>query len=92
VLQVLLPAREELVAGGAESLPHGFLVPAADRPDRLPCGLQPLNFSGSLHPIGGIGKRLGTLAKRNFRGQVFGALFVLDGQVRGGPREDLILR
>src|SRR5262249_33490852 len=90
--EVLLPAREELVAGGAEPLPHGLLVAPADRPDRLPLSLKSLNFRGGFHPVGGIGKCFGALAERNLGGKVSGALFVLRGQMRGGSREHLVLR
>src|SRR5258705_678575 len=91
MLEVFLPSREESIAGGAEALPHGFLVATADGPDLFPFRLEALHLGRRLDPVGRVRQRLGTLAERLLRGQVRAALLVLCDQVRGRAREHFVL-
>src|SRR5262249_37347369 len=73
---------EEAIAGGAEALPDGLLLAAADRTDRLPLRLQRLDGLRGLDPAGRVGERLGTLAQADLPRQVLPARLVLGGEVR----------
>ena len=63
VLVAVLVAVEEVVAGGAEPLPHRLGPALLDRPDRAPLGLQPLELGGGRLPVGGLPEGLGLLAE-----------------------------
>src|SRR5439155_4062108 len=51
IREVRMAARKKAVAGEAKPLPDSLLLPARDRPDGFPLGLQPLDFVGSLNPV-----------------------------------------
>ena len=63
-------ALEELVAGRAETLPHGIRMAARHGPDLLPAGLQGDQFVGGLLPLLASGERLGRLAQFKLQLQV----------------------
>src|SRR4029450_8566537 len=71
--EVGVAAREELVTRGAEAFPERLLLPARDRADRLPIGLELLDLVGGLDPVGGGRQRFGPLAERHLLRQVLGA-------------------
>ena len=62
--QVGVAAREELVAGVAETLPGRARVVARHGADQLPLVLQLLQLVGRLDPVGRIGERFGALDER----------------------------
>src|SRR5262249_36443765 len=59
LLEVLLAAREELVAGAAEPRPHRVRLAPRRGPDLLPARLERLELLARLEPVGGVGERPG---------------------------------
>jgi hypothetical protein len=87
-LQVVLPPREERVARGAESLPHGLFVASRRRADGFPLGLQRLERVGRGDPVGRFPQRFGALAERDLAREVFGLLGGALGSQRLEVRAD----
>src|SRR5262249_52286405 len=89
---VLLPAREEAVAGLPEAQPDGLRLRARHGADRLPLLLEPLELVRGLEPIGGLREGLRLLAQLLLPAEVLGELLGLLREVGVDLRLDRVAR